>query len=128
MLHDISGLPLEKKIKIRDALYNRREYIDEFINNQSTQEFNSDELAILKSWKHFEKGRFFIYKHLKMHSIFLNASYFSKQLKRVGLEKKWFGIIDNTVVASGLTKDQLHKNIAEIVPEDKENRVYIFKT
>jgi len=58
----------------------------------------------------------------------VNASYFSKQLKRVGLEKKWFGIIDNTVVASGLTKDQLHKNIAEIVPEDKENCVYIFKT
>jgi len=74
MLHDISGLPLEKKIKIRDALYNRREYIDEFINNQSTQEFNSDELAILKSWKHFEKGKFFIYKHLKMHSIFLDDS------------------------------------------------------
>jgi len=67
-------LPFEERIKIRDALYNRREYIDEFINNQSTQEFNSDELAILKSWKHFEKGKFFIYKHLKMHSIFLDDS------------------------------------------------------
>ncbi len=254
------ALPLEDRIKIRDALFNRGEYIDEFIHNESAQEFSSHELEILGSWKHFEKGKFFIYKHLKTHSIFLddsgkgrafavsgisepldemfpytpflveailipfkdriiydglimgysvhfgsgiragikssyekakhrsglitqlplnagngiekgdveqlkfymknkenrdrywdeisklslknkhlsdlfyqemgkvNAPYFSKQLKRVGLEKKWFGIIDNTVVASGATKDQLHKNIAEIVPEDKANRVYIFKT
>lgn len=254
------ALSVKERIKIRDALFNRGEYIDEFIHNESAQEFSNNELEILASWKHFEKGKFFIYKHLKTHSIFLddsgkgrafavsgisdpldemfpytpflaeavlipfkdriiydgliigysvhfgsgirtgiksiyekakhnsglitqlplnagnrieksdveqlkfymknkenrdrywdkiselslkneqlrnlfyqemgkvNALHFSKQLKRAGLEKKWFGIIDNTVVASGATKDQLHKNIVEIVPKDKVNRVYVFKT
>lgn len=254
------ALPFEQQIEIRDVLYARGEYIDEFINSESSQELDSNEIKIISSWKHFEKGRFFIYKHLKKHSIFLNdadngkafavtgistpledmfphtpilveavlipfkdriiydglmrkysihfgpgiragiktryeeakhsfglitqlpldaeneseksevdqlkfymknkenrtryseeitqlalkskqlrdifyqetgkanASYFSKQLKRIGLEKKWFGIIDNTVVASGATKDQLHKNLSEVVPEDKVARVYIFQT
>jgi hypothetical protein len=58
----------------------------------------------------------------------INASYFSKQLKKVGLEKKWFGIIDNTVIASGATKNQLQNNITEIVPADKVDRIHIFKT
>ena len=31
-------------------------------------------------------------------------------------------------IASGVTKDQLQRNIAEVVPEDKIDRVYIFKT
>lgn len=257
---DFITLPLEERAKVRDVLYNQKEYIDQFIKNQSAQELTSDELAIISSWKHFERGKFFIYKHFKKHSIFLpdsgkgkafavsgifdplegmfpyppvlvetvllpfkdriiydglirgysihfgsgirngikdayekakhnfglvtqlplsergegekddieklkfymknksnrdqhwdeiielslktkqlgnlfyqemgkvNASYFSKQLKKVGLEKTWFGIIDNTVIASGMTKDQLQKNIAAVVPEDKADRVYIFKT
>lgn len=37
-------------------------------------EFNSEELAIIKSWKHFKKGDFFICKHLKKYSIFLDDS------------------------------------------------------
>ena len=57
-----------------------------------------------------------------------NARYFSKQLKRLGIEKKWFGILDNTVIASGASKDQLQKNIGDIVPKEKIERVYIFKT
>ncbi len=257
---DFATLPFEGRAKVRDVLYNEKEYIDQFIKNQSAQELNSDELAIISSWKHFERGKFFIYKHFKKHSIFLpdsgngkafavsgifdpleelfphtpalvetvllpfkdriiydglvrgysihfgsgirndikdtyekakhtfglvtqlpfnegsegekddveklkfymknksnrdqhwdeiielslktkqlgdlfyqemgkvNASYFSKQLKKAGIEKKWFGIIDNTVVASGVTKDQLQKNIAAVIPEDKADRVYIFKT
>ena len=257
---DFATLPLEGRAKVREVLYNQKEYIDHFIKNQSAQELNDDELAIISSWKHFEKGKFFIYKHFKKHSIFLpdsgngkafavsgifdpleelfphtpvlvetvllpfkdriiydglireysihfgsgirndikdtyekakhtfglvtqlpfnegsegekddveklkfymknknnrdqhwdeiielslktkqlgdlfyqemgkvNASYLSKKLKKIGLEKNWFGIIDNTVVASGVTKDQLQKNIAAVIPEDKTDRVYIFKT
>lgn len=258
--NEFINLSLEERVKIRDVLYSQKEYIDQFIENENAQKLNSDELAIINSWKHFEKGNFFIYKHLKKHSIFINisgsekafavsgifdpleeifpyppvfveavlipfkdciiydglikgysihfgsgirsnlrdsyekakhnfglitqlslngenqekkddieklkfymknksnrdsywdeivklslknkqlgdlfyqemgkvnASYLSKQLKRIGLEKKWFGIIDNTVVASGITEDQLQKNITSIVPKDKVDRVYIFKT
>lgn len=239
---DFVKLSIEDRTKVRDVLYNQKEYIDQFIESQSAKELNSDELAIISSWNLFERGRFFIYKHFKKHSIFLpdsgkgktfavsgisdpledvfpdtpvlvetvllpfkdriiydglimkysihfgsgirssirglyektkhnfglitqlplkeesqkekadieklkfymknksnsdlfyqemgrvNASYFSKQLKKVGLDKKWFGIIDNTVVASGATKDQLQKNIAAVVPENKADCVYIFKT
>lgn len=257
---DFATLPLEERVKVRDVLYNQKEYIDQFLKTQSAEELNSEERAIISSWNHFEIGKFFIYKHFKNHSIFLsdsgkgkafavsgifdplegmfpyppvlvetvllpfkdriiydglmmgysihfgsgirngikdtyekakhdfgivtqlpsslvseekkddveklkfymknksnrdhhwdeiielslktkqlgdlfyqemgkvNASYFSKQLKKVGLEKKWFGIIDNTVIASGVTKDQLQRNVAEVVPADKVDRVYVFKT
>jgi len=254
-------LPVGERVKVRDALYKQKEYIDQFIKSEDAKEFNSEELAIINGWKHFKKGTFYIYKHLKNHSIFLddssgkekafavsgifdpiedmfptppvlvetvlipfkdriiydgffmgysiyfgpgirkrlkdsyeeakhnfdlitqlpihtekesknddieklkfymknksnrdnywneivalslksteltnifyqemgkaNTSHFSKQLKRVGLEKKWFEILDNTVVASGVTKDHLQNNIAEVIPKDKVDRVYIFKT
>ncbi len=257
---DFFDLPLDEKATLRDVLYNQKGYIDQFLNDQSAQELNEDELAIINSWKHFERGEFFIYKHLKKHSVFLSnsdekkvfavcgiyepveslfpyppvlveavllpfkdciiydgivlgysirfgpgmrkeignayeeakhnfglitqlpwskeseegkndvetlkfymknkhnrehyrdeiielssknkqlfnlfcqelgkvhASYFSKKLKEFGIEKKWFGIIENMIIASGSTKDQLQKNIAMIVLEDKVDCVYIFKT
>ncbi len=259
--HDeFMALPIEKKFKVHAALYDQKEFIDQFFQSEQATSLNKDELAIISGWKHFEKGQFFIYKHLKKHSIFINdsepekayavsgifdsldmmfpnppvlvqtvllpfkqriiydglirgcsiyfgsgfrrtlkdsyekakhnfglitqlpintenvkknddleklkfymknksnrdyywdeivelslknqeltnvfyqemgktnARYFSKQLKRLGIEKKWFGILDNTVVASGASKDQLQKNIKDIVPKEKIERVYIFKT
>lgn len=68
------ALSLEKQIEVRNALYSQKEYIDQFIQNEDAQDLNSDELAIISSWKHFKKGRFFIYKHFKKHSIFLDDS------------------------------------------------------
>lgn len=44
------------------------------MKSENAKEFNSEELAIIESWKHFIRGRFFIYKHLKKHSIFLDDS------------------------------------------------------
>ena len=92
------------------------------MKNKSNRDHHWDEIIEL-SLKTKQLGDLFYQEMGKV-----NASYFSKQLKKVGLEKKWFGIIDNTVVASGVTKDQLQRNIAEVVPEDKADRVYIFKT
>lgn len=258
--HDaFMALPMNERMKVREAFCNRKEFIDQFIESNHSKSLNADELAIVKSWKHFEKGEFFIYKHLKKYSIFLSESgkekayavsgifdplcemfpnpptfvetillpfkdriiydgccmgysiyfgsgiraglkrayekakhhyglitqlpmetcvninsdidnlkfymknesnreqywdkivslsgkstelnnlyyqemgrihsrYFSKQLKRLGLLNKWFAMLDNTVVASGLTKDKAYKNVANIVPKKNLERVYFFKT
>ncbi len=49
-------------------------------------------------------------------------------LKQLGIKEKWFGIIDDTIVASGATKKQLQTNLAEIVPNDHIDRIYMFET
>ena len=71
---EFSDLPIGERVKVRDALYKQKGYIDQFIKSENAKEFNSEELAIINNWKHFVKGRFFIYKHLKKHSIFLDDS------------------------------------------------------
>jgi hypothetical protein len=70
----LSGFPLEERVKVRDVLYNKKEYIDQFLKTQSAEELSSEERAIISSWNHFEMGKFFIYKHCKNHSIFLSES------------------------------------------------------
>ena len=56
---DFVTLPLEERVKVRDVLYNQKEYIDQFLKTQSAEELNSDERAIISSWKHFESGQVF---------------------------------------------------------------------
>jgi len=74
MLHpnDFKTLSLEDRMKIREVLYNKKEYFDQFLNNNDDLELNTHELAIINGWKYFIRGNFFIYKHYKEHSIFLD--------------------------------------------------------
>jgi hypothetical protein len=249
-------LPLEDRIKIRDVFFEKTDLIDAFSKSEFAQHLTQEEIALIESWKHFQKDKFFIYKHLKQYSIFLSetkvfavsgisdplnemfpyppvlveailipfqnriiydglirgysvhfgsgfcsgmksnyekikhnsglithlplneeakqekddienlkfymknrenreqywdeicklsskskplknlfhhemgkihAPHFSKQLKKLGIKEKWFGIIDDTIVASGATKKQLQTNLAEIVSSDYIERVYLFE-
>ena len=60
---DFVTLPLEERVKVRDVLYNKKEYIDQFLKTQNAEELSSEERTIISSWNHFEMGKFFIYKH-----------------------------------------------------------------
>jgi len=76
---------MEEKLKAREVLFGQKEYIDQFLKSEHAQKLNGDELAIINSWKYFEKGSFFIYKHLKNHSIFLDGSSKPKALTVSGI-------------------------------------------
>ena len=56
----------------------------------------------------------------------INARHFSKELRRLGVEKTWFGVLDNTIVASGPTKVRLRENIDEVFEANSEKKKSIF--
>ncbi len=68
---EIAGLPVEERMEVRDALYDDVGLIDSFVE-ENPFGFSPGELEIVSSWKHFLRGRFFLIKHLKKYSIFLD--------------------------------------------------------
>lgn len=56
-----------------------------------------------------------------------NAKAISKSLRLAGVDSGYFAIIDNVVVASGVTKKEIEQNIKAIVPKDRQGYVYIYQ-
>lgn len=63
-------LTTRERIPVRDALYDNIELIDSFLQ-ENLQQFPKEELEIIKSWKHFIRGEFFIERFLKKYAIFI---------------------------------------------------------
>ena len=63
-------LPAEKKIKVRDALWKNPGLIDDYVK-ENPESLAENHLEIIRSWKRFIKGEFFILRHLKRHTIFI---------------------------------------------------------
>ena len=61
---------VETKITIRDALCENAHLIDSFVAENPVH-FSAGELNILRDWKHFIKGRFFLIRYLKKYAVFL---------------------------------------------------------
>lgn len=78
---DFKNQDLNKVLEIHEKIFANTELIDSFVA-ENPFNFNQDELDIIKSWKNFVKGRFFIVTHLKNHNIFLKDD-----------EQKAFGVI-----------------------------------
>ncbi len=78
---DFKNQDLNKVLEIHEKIFANTELIDSFVA-ENPFNFNQDELDIIKSWKNFVKGRFFIVTHLKNHSIFLKDD-----------EQKAYGVI-----------------------------------
>jgi hypothetical protein len=70
--NDIDGYPIQETAKIRDKLYQSPELIDEFLQKHET-EFLPEDVELVKSWKRFVKGRFYVYRYLKKYAIFLST-------------------------------------------------------
>ena len=68
----VGKLPLEDRIKLRDALPANLDLIDEFV---SENPFNlpDEELEIVRSWKHLVAGQFYVYRCLTKYTIFLTT-------------------------------------------------------
>jgi len=69
----VAKLPLEDRIKLRDALVANMDLIDAFVSENPLR-LPEDELEIVRSWKHLVAGEFYIYRCLKNYTIFLTTS------------------------------------------------------
>lgn len=67
----LSGI--ENVAQVRAELWQKPEYIADFVL-ENPNNLVEDELAIVASWKHFIKGRFYVLRHLKKYSIFLTEA------------------------------------------------------
>jgi hypothetical protein len=79
---EYTSLPPQTRGTVRDALYEHRELIDQFIA-ENPAGLSTDELKIVASWKHAIVGKFYIFRYLKKHTIFINIS--NKPYKAYGV-------------------------------------------
>ncbi len=67
-----SGYDFEDKLPVRNALYENTELIDAFVGENPAQ-LTEDELAIVRGWKNFVAGDFYIERFLKKGAIFIHT-------------------------------------------------------
>lgn len=63
-------LPQEEKVKVREALYKKPGLIDEYVQENPNQ-FSKENLAIVRKWKNFVMGTFYIERYLKKYTVFI---------------------------------------------------------
>ena len=69
---DLHKLNLDDLQKLKDRLYLSPDLIDSFVK-ANTENFSPLELEIVSTWKNFVKGRFYIVRHLKNYTVFLDS-------------------------------------------------------
>lgn len=69
---ELMSQPVEERVRVRDQLYENIALIDSFANDNPFG-FTSEELEIVRSWKHFIRDRFYLFRYLKKYSIFLSS-------------------------------------------------------
>lgn len=67
---EYANLPTEKKLKARDAVWEHPDLIDIYVR-ENPDMLSLAELEIVRKWKGFVKGSFFLLRHLKKGSIFI---------------------------------------------------------
>jgi hypothetical protein len=68
----LMAMPAEEQYALRAAFYEHREIIEAFVH-ANPQRFSDEDLAIVASWKHCVQGQFYVFRHLKPYTIFLDA-------------------------------------------------------
>ncbi len=69
-VEEYQTLTSRERIPVRDALYDNIELIDSYLQKNPHQ-FPKEELEIIKSWKRFIRGEFFIERSLKKYTVFI---------------------------------------------------------
>ena len=64
------GIELKTIVKLKDTLWEHTSLIDEYI--QSVWDMPNEQIQILQSWKNAVAGTFFVIKHLKKYTVFLD--------------------------------------------------------
>lgn len=71
-IDDYADLSVKEKIKVRKVLFDHPEIFDEYIK-ENPERLGEDKLEIIRSWKKFQKGDFFIERILKRYAVFING-------------------------------------------------------
>jgi len=69
-IDEYANLATEKKLKARDALWEHPELIEAY-TQENPDALPPEELEIIRKWRGFVKGTFYIFRHLKKGSIFI---------------------------------------------------------
>jgi len=67
---DYQRLPQEDKLEVREALYAEPELIDEYVQ-ENPDRLSAEKLAIVRKWKDFVLGKFYIERFLKKYAVFI---------------------------------------------------------
>ncbi|SBT05851.1 conserved hypothetical protein [Candidatus Accumulibacter aalborgensis] len=67
-----TSLPLETRVKIRDAVYAQPQLIDQFVQENPSQ-LTAEELAIVAGWQHAVIGKFYVFRYLQQYAVFLST-------------------------------------------------------
>ena len=89
---DFKKFHLEEVNRLRERLYKEPKLIDSFVN-ENPLNFSSSELEMISSWKNFVRGRFYIFRHLKNYTVFLDADEPPKAYGVLALASPFEGII-----------------------------------
>jgi hypothetical protein len=71
---DYGHLPAKDKLPVRTALWNNRQVIDAYLQ-ENPDHLPPEELDIVQGWKKAVVGDFYIHRYLKQHTIFLGESH-----------------------------------------------------
>ena len=70
---EYTSLPPQARGKVRGALYEHRELIDQFVA-ENPAGLSPEELEIVATWKHALVGKFYVFRYLAKYTVFLTAS------------------------------------------------------
>jgi hypothetical protein len=66
-------LDSQAKLKVREALYADPQLLERFVAANPAH-LSSDELQIVRGWKRFVAGEFYVFRFLKRYAVFISAS------------------------------------------------------
>ncbi|MEX2213773.1 MAG: hypothetical protein WD768_06585, partial [Phycisphaeraceae bacterium] len=69
---DFAGQTVEVRLKVRDAFLANVDLIESFASENPAR-LSNDELDIVRSWRHFIRGKFYIFRELARHTVFLTT-------------------------------------------------------
>ena len=70
---EFSALPPEIRIEVRNAFLDETDLIESFVD-ENPSSLSDEELDIVLSWHHQVAGKFFIFRKLKRHTVFLSTN------------------------------------------------------
>jgi hypothetical protein len=69
---EFAVLSPEVRLKVRDALLADVDLIEAFVAKNPAR-LPEDDLAIVRSWRHFVEGKFYVFRDLKKYTVFLST-------------------------------------------------------
>jgi hypothetical protein len=70
---EFSHLSPEVRLKVRDAFLGHADMLQSFVEENPAR-LTEGELEIVRSWRHFVYGRFYIFRELQKHTVFLSSA------------------------------------------------------